>query len=199
MLAFAKAPILMVISMKPDSYLTVHYNDVIMSTMASQITSLTIVYLAVSVVFGRRSKKTSKLRVTGLCAGNSSGTGEFPAQMGSSAENVSIWWRHRDRRIYTMATPDKYECDVQYILIFLKKLGNYQNGGNCLSTPQAQYHGSLHSCKTIMVFLKSQRRVSDSWSSKACVDKLLRVNGDRKRGPSLTPNVAFVVTCRGTL
>ena len=42
----------------------------------------------------RRSKKTSKLRVTGLCAENSSGTGEFPAQMGSNAENVSIWWRH---------------------------------------------------------------------------------------------------------
>ena len=35
-------------------------------------------------------KKTSKLRVTGLCAGNSPGTGEFPAQMASDAENVSI-------------------------------------------------------------------------------------------------------------
>ena len=39
-----------------------HYNDVIMSTMASQITSFTIVY---STVYSRhRSKKTSKLRVT---------------------------------------------------------------------------------------------------------------------------------------
>ena len=45
-------------------------------------------------LFGRRSKKTSKLRVTGLCAGNSPGTGEFPARMASNAENVSIWWRH---------------------------------------------------------------------------------------------------------
>ena len=45
-------------------------------------------------LFGRRSKKTSKRRVTGLCAGNSPGTGEFPAQMASNAENVSIWWRH---------------------------------------------------------------------------------------------------------
>ena len=44
--------------------------------------------------FGRRSKKTSKLRVTGLCVGNSPVTGEFPAQMASDAENVSIWWRH---------------------------------------------------------------------------------------------------------
>ena len=40
--------------------------------------------------FRRRSKKTSKLRVTGLCAGNSPVTGEFPAQMASNAENVSI-------------------------------------------------------------------------------------------------------------
>ena len=45
-------------------------------------------------LFRRRSKKTSKLRVTGLCAGNSPGTGEFPAQMASYAENVSIWWRY---------------------------------------------------------------------------------------------------------
>ena len=45
-------------------------------------------------LFGRRSKKTSKLCVTGLCAGNSPGTGEFPPQMASSAGNVSIWWRH---------------------------------------------------------------------------------------------------------
>ena len=45
-------------------------------------------------LFRRRSKKTSKLRVTGLCAGNWSVTGEFPTQKASNAENVSIWWRH---------------------------------------------------------------------------------------------------------
>ena len=38
-------------------------------------------------VFRRRSRKTPKLRVIGLCVG------EFPAQMASNAENVSIWWR----------------------------------------------------------------------------------------------------------
>ena len=42
-------------------------------------------------LFGCRSKKTSKLHVTGLCKGNSPGIGEFPAQMASYAENVSIW------------------------------------------------------------------------------------------------------------
>ena len=45
-------------------------------------------------LFGCKSKKTSKPRVTGLIAGNSPGTGEFPAQMASNAENFSIWWRH---------------------------------------------------------------------------------------------------------
>ena len=45
-------------------------------------------------LFRRRSKKTSKLRFTGLSAGNSPGTDEFPALMASDAENVSIRWRH---------------------------------------------------------------------------------------------------------
>ena len=44
-------------------------------------------------LFWRRSKKTTKLRVTGLCAGKSPVTGELSAQMASDAENVSIWWR----------------------------------------------------------------------------------------------------------
>ena len=50
-------------------------------------------------LFRRKSKKTSKLRVTGLCVGNSPGTGEFPAQMASYAENASIWWRHHVTRM----------------------------------------------------------------------------------------------------
>ena len=63
-----------------------------MAAMVFQIISLTIVYSIVYSGVGKR--KTSKLRVTGLCAGNSSVTGEFPAQMASNEENVSIWWRH---------------------------------------------------------------------------------------------------------
>ena len=40
-------------------------------------------------LFRRRSRKTSKLRVTGLCVGNSSVTGEIPTQ---NTEKVSFWW-----------------------------------------------------------------------------------------------------------
>ena len=57
-----------------------------------QISSLAIVYS--TFLFRRRSKKTSKLCATGLCVGNSPVTGEFPAQMASNTENISIWWRH---------------------------------------------------------------------------------------------------------
>ena len=52
-------------------------------------------------LFRHISKKTPKLRVTGLCAGNSPVTGEFPAQMASNAENVSIWWRHHENLLAT--------------------------------------------------------------------------------------------------
>ena len=52
-------------------------------------------------LFKRRSKKTSKVRGTGLCAGKSQVTGEFRTQMASNVENVSIWWRHHVAGLYT--------------------------------------------------------------------------------------------------
>ena len=71
-----------------------HFNHVIMSVMASQITSLTIVNS--SVYSRRKSKTTPMVRITGLCEGNSPVTGEFPVQRASNAEHASIWWRHHD-------------------------------------------------------------------------------------------------------
>ena len=52
--------------------------------MATQITSLTLVYSTVP------TQIKENIRITGLCAGNLPVTVEFPAQMGSCAENVSI-------------------------------------------------------------------------------------------------------------
>ena len=54
-------------------------------------------------LFRRRSKKTWKLRVTGLCARNSPVTGEMPAQMASNAESVFIWWRHHEKKSMHLA------------------------------------------------------------------------------------------------
>ena len=98
-----------------------HYNDVIMSSMASEITGVAIVCSTVGsgadqrkhhqwrhngrvgvsnhhpqLFIKRTSKKTSQLYVTSLCAGNSPVTDEFPAQKASNTENVCIWWRHHD-------------------------------------------------------------------------------------------------------
>ena len=69
-----------------------HYNDVIMGTMASQITSVAIVYSTVYSGADQRKHKSSASLA--FCVGNSLGNGEFPAQMASNAESVSIWWRH---------------------------------------------------------------------------------------------------------
>ena len=69
-----------------------------MGAIASQITSLTIVYS--TVYSDADQRKHQKLRVTGLCTGNSPGIGEFPAQMASHTENVSIWWRRHVNIIF---------------------------------------------------------------------------------------------------
>ena len=59
-----------------------------MTTMASQITSLTVVY---SIVFRAQIKENIKApRHWPLC-GEFTGTGEFPAQRASNAENVSVF------------------------------------------------------------------------------------------------------------
>ena len=68
-----------------------HYSDVIMSASVSHHQPHDCL---LNRLFRRRSKKTSKLRVTDLCEGNSPVTSEFPAQRASDAENVSICWRH---------------------------------------------------------------------------------------------------------
>ena len=73
-------------------------------------------------LFERRSKKTSKLRVTGLCVENSPGTGEFPAQMASNAENASIWWRHHAIIINRFPFPCAWELtsNQQIYILYLK-------------------------------------------------------------------------------
>ena len=60
-------------------------------------------------LFRRRSNKISKLRVTGLCAVNSPGTGEFP--MATNAENVPIWWRHHGVSITTYGLSAIFKTD----------------------------------------------------------------------------------------
>ena len=111
-----------------------HHSDVIMSMMASQITSLTIIY---STVYSRcRSTKTSKLSVTGLCEGNSPVTGEFPTQRARNTENVSIWWSHHDVKHFVnhIFCANNVNFDfhlkiISFVLFFFKMNTTYQNHG----------------------------------------------------------------------
>ena len=75
--------------------MSTHYTDVIMGAIASQITSLTIVY---STFYSDADKNIKAPRHWPLCG---EFTGEFPAQMASNAENVSIWWRHHETETLT--------------------------------------------------------------------------------------------------
>ena len=64
-------------------------NDVIMSAIASQITSLPFVYSTVYLDADQTKHQSSKSLA--FCAGKSPVTGEYPAQKANNAEQVSIW------------------------------------------------------------------------------------------------------------
>ena len=68
-----------------------HYNDVIMGAMASQITNLTIVYSTVYAVADQRKHQRSASLdfVRGIHRGQC-----IPRTNGQQRGNVSIWWRH---------------------------------------------------------------------------------------------------------
>ena len=68
-----------------------HYDDVIMTTMASQITSLAVVYSIVySGVDQRKHQSSASLAlVRGIHRDR-----WIPPQRASNAENVTMWWRH---------------------------------------------------------------------------------------------------------
>ena len=90
-------------------------------------------------LFKRRSNKTSKLCVTGLCVGNSPVTGEFPAKMDRNAENVSICWLHR---VSTEFKPvawhlkyDKLDCLSDSLFGLTQKASKHCIIGFCEGNP----------------------------------------------------------------
>ena len=66
-----------------------------MGAMASLITSLTIVYS--TVYSDADQRKHQSFASLAFVRGIHRGPVQFPAQMASNAENVSIWWRHHAR------------------------------------------------------------------------------------------------------
>ena len=107
-------------------------------------------------LFGCRSKKTSKPRVTGLCAGNFPGTDDFPAQMASNAESVSIWWRHHDQqtwywslREYSYFRSRKVKI-LPLLILFAKPLISTRH---ILAHMCYEWKCDYHATKSIMKFI----------------------------------------------
>ena len=83
-------------------------------------------------LFRCRSKKWSKLRVTGLCVGNSPVTGEFPAQRASNAKKIHLMTsscfffsktellgqmhKLRERITHVHAPRSKWECSKHTVV-----------------------------------------------------------------------------------
>ena len=136
-----------------------HYDDVIMIINHQPHGCL------LNRLFWRKSKKTSKLRVTGLCAGNSPGTGEFPAQMASYAENVSIWWRHHGKH--------QHICHIQYHLLNNLVLSKYH-----FSFEFLKYHHQIQFMKPQMLlisclnFKNQSKRFMNIWLNEIAHDKI---------------------------
>ena len=77
----------------------VYYNDVIMTTIASQLTSLAVVYSTVYSDAGQRKHQSSASLafVWGIHRSR-----WIPHTKASYAENVSIWWRHHESQGSTL-------------------------------------------------------------------------------------------------
>ena len=85
----------------------VHYNDVIMGAVASIITSLTIVF---SIVYSGADQRKHQSSVSlAFVRGIHRWPDEFPVQMASNAEYVSIWWRQHksDNLLDVIPHPDQ--------------------------------------------------------------------------------------------
>ena len=93
-----------------------HHCDVIMGVPNHQPNDCLLDHL-----FGGRSKKTLNIRFTGLCVGNSPVTGEFPAQMASNVENVSIWWRHHGKHSYLYGNVQYNEISYTYENVYYER------------------------------------------------------------------------------
>ena len=71
--------------------LLMHYNDVLMGAMVSQIARRTIVY---STVYSGADQRNTKAPRHWPLWGEFTGDRWIPAQRASNAEIFSIWWRH---------------------------------------------------------------------------------------------------------
>ena len=147
-----------------------HYNDVIMGVSDHQPHDCLL-----NSLFRRRSKKTSKLHVTGLFVGNSPGTGEFSAQM---ASNMEKGFHLMMSSCHNILTHGVVSCSHLF-------------SGNCLEVFSSHWFPIIRGSDTITGQACQQELVGNSlkgwWS---CIHKALLYLIARFMGPTWGPSGA---------
>ena len=102
-----------------------HYIDVIMTTVAYQITSFTVVY---STIYWDADQRKHQSSASLAFVWGIHRSGEFLAQRASYAENVSIWWRHHVHHSIRLSRPgwNHYQPGLVQLKVFLSN-GHYPN------------------------------------------------------------------------
>ena len=126
-----------------------------MGATAPQVASFTIVY---SIVYWDADQRKHQSSV-----GNSPATGEFPAQMASNAENVSIWWRHHvilycsSNWVHAITEQLHLRWSITFKREKQSTAVNWPNCDNCNMhfwhnheiTPNCEFYNYLRSCYVI--------------------------------------------------
>ena len=117
----------------PDHILKLHYNDVIMGMIASQITSLTIVYSTVD--SGADQRKHQRPASLAFVRGIHREPVNSPHKWPVTRKNVSFWWRHygfaelikyKLTNIITSCPLDKHRFPQIRYQVFSSSVGSYR-------------------------------------------------------------------------
>ena len=105
----------------------IHYSYIIMSAMASEITGLTIVYSIVYLGADQR-KHQSSASLTFVWGIHWSPVNS-PHKRPVTRKNVSIWWRHHDKK-----SPKKWQMNAQAVSVVRFTNGPYAHGDKVIQT-----------------------------------------------------------------
>ena len=117
-------------------------------------------------LFRRRSKKTSKLRVTGFC--------EFPAQMASNAEKISIWWHHH---VMPLNEFHRSWYDIYYLIVLDFLYSGGKTYSSFLNICKMLYEKKIH----IIIFFLNKSYQSEPFLAK--MDSWLKTKIQFDAGP----------------
>ena len=123
-------------------------------------------------LFRRRSRKTSRLRVTGLFAENSPMAGESPAQRASNAENISIWWRHHAECCWITSTNEIFRT---YFTLDKSRLNTFYLGVDVNHGDTACLWWKLFLFKIIISFVTAISNFSVWNQYIACLNVIMKV------------------------